>query len=277
MPINKSNSELVKIIIQITLIMFAIESFIMFLFWFVELEINWFIELLVDSTVLAVLSSSIIYKYIISPFVISRDNAYKQAHYLAHHDELTGLYNRRSLMDYLNSNKHYKKNSYVALLLIDIDDFKKINDTHGHLFGDAVLKEVSNRLKDVLRENDQVLSDLPNHLDLPDQVISRHGGDEFLVLLSNLKNIDDASLVAERIISKLSENSLIKNISISIKCSVGLSINYLLRDSHVISEIFFETMMHQADVALYYVKNHGKKSYKIFEPDLEAFFSSMTA
>lgn len=250
--------------------MFVIEALIMFLFWFLALEIHWLLELIIDSTLLSLMSSIIIYRSIVYPYVTSRDKAYDRVNYLAHHDELTGLYNRRSIVNCVYNKIDYTKNNNIVLFLIDIDNFKELNDTYGHIYGDEVLKQVSNKLKQSLREDDKVLN-------MPGYIIGRQGGDEFLIILYNLNNTRNIKQIAERIIYQLNENIIINNRKIKIDCSIGISISKMSKESPCISEEFLEKLTKQADVALYYVKNNGKNSYKLFKSGLEGNIKSMMA
>lgn len=171
----------------------------------------------------------------------------KEVQYLAYHDTLTGLPNRRyfeiQLDEILHQTNHEKK---VAVLFLDLDRFKLINDTLSHSIGDILLKLVAKRLKDSIEE---------------DGIICRQGGDEFLILLRNTSHIK-ASAVAKKIIESLSNVYKIEGHEIFITCSVGISIypdhgkdlDYLIK---------------RADAAMYLVKDNGKNSHQVFTHDLD--------
>lgn len=163
--------------------------------------------------------------------------------YLAHHDYLTDLPNRALFM---NSLEHSvclaKRNTYkVSVLFLDLDGFKKINDTLGHETGDLLLQEVAKRLKAVIRDSDTV---------------ARVGGDEFVFILDNIGSEENASLTAKKIIAALSEPFKLKEQSCHVGGSIGIST--YPDDSNQIGEL-----IKQADDAMYLAKQSGKNTYKL--------------
>lgn len=160
----------------------------------------------------------------------------KQTETLAYYDHLTGLLNRKAFERHFNQEKNRKLDKKLALLYLDLDDFKKVNDNYGHDIGDLLLKLVSQRLKNAVRNEDKV---------------SRIGGDEFTVLLTNIKTEADVKKVIAKIEAKLKEPFQIKGNEISISSSIGYSIGH--RDQSL-----FQTMLIQADSEMYKNKNDKK-------------------
>ncbi len=159
---------------------------------------------------------------------------------LANTDALTNVFNRRYLEDffasYIKILKREKKE--FALLIVDIDDFKKINDSFGHDVGDFILKRLVNIIKDIIREND---------------IVVRLGGDEFVILLPN-SNIQNARIIGSKIIDIINTtNKLEKEFKFSI--SIGVS-EYLKSDFNI------ETILKRADKSLYKAKDSGKNCIK---------------
>jgi len=132
-------------------------------------------------------------------------------HHLAHHDALTGLPNRLLFRDQAESAIRQARRSgeKFALLFIDLDDFKKVNDTHGHHVGDGLLKEVANRLREVVRNADMV---------------ARYGGDEFILIASGIGEISDAANVALKIIDAFEAPTFIGESPFPITMSIGITI-----------------------------------------------------
>lgn len=143
--------------------------------------------------------------------ITARVEETKRLHERAHYDELTQLPNRYLLLDRLNHliERSEGSNSNFALFYIDLDKFKTINDTKGHAFGDKVLKEIASRLSKSTRNVD---------------TIARIGGDEFILLLENLSDIDDISRMAEILIEEVSKTCRIDGEEFNIGCSIGIAI-----------------------------------------------------
>jgi diguanylate cyclase (GGDEF)-like protein/PAS domain S-box-containing protein len=163
--------------------------------------------------------------------------------HLAHHDTLTGLPNRRLLTDRLEQAvaQARRKGNRVALMLLDLDDFKIINDTQGHSAGDSVLVIIAQRLRASVRESDTV---------------ARQGGDEFVVLLPEAAHIRDAITVAEKIISAVREPVTIGERQYVLGVSIGLA----LFPDHAPNA---ERLMQHADIAMYQAKRSGGSTYQI--------------
>ena len=189
--------------------------------------------------------------------ISKRKNAEKQINRLAYYDSLTGLPNRQLFTDRLNiSLKDIKRNNgYGAVLFFDIDDFKRINDTLGHSIGDALLKEVSNRVTECIRENDSLSRQ--NIFATGTFSVSRLGGDEFIVLVTNIKTPQDAAMVAQRIMEVISSPFKLKDHEIIITISIGIAIS-------PDDGLDVNTIVRNADISMYNAKNQGKNNYQFY-------------
>ncbi|MDP4086368.1 MAG: EAL domain-containing protein, partial [Bacillota bacterium] len=175
-----------------------------------------------------------------------------QVEFLAYKDTLTGLPNRVSFERYLSQLLIDSKDNKtkVAILYLDLDRFKVINDTLNHLIGDLLLQQVAKRLKDCMQERG---------------VICRQGGDEFFIVLPDADNIF-ASIYAEKILDSLSSVYLVEGHELFVSASIGISIFPDQGNS-------VEELVRSADVALYAIKNQGKNNYKLFIPEIEEGFT----
>lgn len=168
--------------------------------------------------------------------------------YQANYDQITGLFNRHYMQSYMYSVftraiRHHKK---VALLFMDLDNFKNINDTLGHDFGDEVLKQTAQLISSQLRKSD---------------VAARTGGDEFTVLLENLEENVHAEVVARKIVNGFQEPFFIQGREIYTTVSVGISIYPDDGDSH-------DQLMQCADMAMYQAKEDGRNNYRFFSREM---------
>jgi len=143
--------------------------------------------------------------------ITERKNETARLNHLAHYDQLTKVPNRYLLLDRLSHLiTQSERNDYkFALLFIDIDKFKLINDTKGHIFGDQVLKEVALRLQGSIRNSD---------------TLARFGGDEFIILLENISDKSDASTLAETLITTLKTEFIVEDEKVDLSCSIGVAI-----------------------------------------------------
>jgi len=174
----------------------------------------------------------------------------RQLQHQAHTDALTGLANRHTLYECLPEliyNATWTRTS-VAVLFIDLDQFKAINDSVGHEVGDAVLVEVGRRLSSLIR---------------PPDLLVRLGGDEFCVVLDGVSNLDDVTQVANRLHQRLMEPILHEGHQFQVGASIGVSMFPELADSS-------ESLLRQADLAMYRVKRHGRGETTVFRPEIEA-------
>jgi len=169
--------------------------------------------------------------------------------YLAYYDQLTGLPNRDLFHDRLNMAILQAKRSrqQVAVLFIDIDHFKHVNDTFGHAKGDLLLQQVALKLKQALREND---------------TLARMGGDEFTVILQDFVNHNDVELTARRLIGSLDAPINLDDQDLYISASIGISFYPENGDSASV-------LMKHADIAMYSAKNNGRKRLRFFHHGME--------
>ena len=167
---------------------------------------------------------------------------------LAYSDSLTGLFNRTYFLECLD--KALKQMSAiqptVCVYFLDLDRFKKINDTLGHKAGDELLIEVAKRLRSVTRDDD---------------VIARWGGDEFVLYITGGINQSSAEALAEKILISMREPVMLAGQELKIPTSVGLT---LCDESNVSPE----SLIQQADIAMYYAKQDGRDNYKVFRPEM---------
>lgn len=168
--------------------------------------------------------------------------------YMASHDSLTNLYNRREFEDLLDKSiaNCARTQSSLALLLIDLDNFKSTNDSFGHIHGDELLKQFSNRLVLLIRRGD---------------IVSRVGGDEFTLIIPNLKSPAFARQLAERILNELNSPYPIKGKLITVTVSIGISI---FPEDGTNSE----DLLRKADLAMYKAKSCGKNTYQFYTEQL---------
>ena len=167
--------------------------------------------------------------------------------HLATHDPLTGLANRELLKRRLRSSIEFASETHqkLALLFIDLDRFKPINDTHGHDAGDAVLKTISQRLRDALRESD---------------LVSRWGGDEFIVLLENVNDRATIERIACKLVAAISQPiTLSDQVEISLSCSLGIVV-YPDHGDHI------DDLINKSDQMMYKAKKQGSGSIIFFAP-----------
>ena len=185
--------------------------------------------------------------------ITERMRAQKRLQFLAHHDVLTTLPNRLLFMDRIAlAIAHAKRNkTMLALLFLDLDRFKKINDTLGHTVGDILLKQLSGRLKHNLREADTV---------------ARLSGDEFAVLLPNIHQVDDVLPITHKILQQYTEPFQIDNHELFITTSIGIA---LFPDNGTNPD----TLLKNADTAMYAAKAQGRGTYCFYTPDMNAMAS----
>jgi diguanylate cyclase (GGDEF)-like protein/PAS domain S-box-containing protein len=166
----------------------------------------------------------------------------------AQHDFFTGLPNRALLNDRIGQafSLAHRHGCHAALLFLDLDGFKRVNDSLGHQIGDKLLQSVAKRLLECVRS--------------PDTVV-RHGGDEFIVLLQELKHPQDAVFTVTRLMKAVAEVFSIDSHEIFITASLGVSI-YPDDGQDV------ETLIKNADIAMYHAKKNGSQNYRFFKPEM---------
>ena len=180
--------------------------------------------------------------------ISERKRVAEQVHHLAHHDPLTGLPNRLALNLRLNQAlPEARRHGWnVALMFIDLDHFKIINDTLGHSVGDQLLREIAGRLTRAVRESD---------------FVARLGGDEFVVLLPDIASATDAATVASKILAAFARPVVVDGTELHTSPSIGISVFPLDgADS--------DTILKNADTAMYCVKAAGRNSYQFFAVDM---------
>jgi diguanylate cyclase (GGDEF)-like protein len=187
--------------------------------------------------------------------VRERKQAEQQLAHQALHDDLTGLPNRSLLLDRINHALALAKRhgATVAVLFADLDHFKRINDSLGHPLGDQLLIAVAARLGEALRVSDTVSRPATDTL-------ARFGGDEFVVLCEGLKDERDATEIAERIGAVLARPFVLGDEQIFMTASVGVAVADDLASA--------ESLVRDADAALYRVKEHGRAGYELFDDDM---------
>jgi diguanylate cyclase (GGDEF)-like protein/PAS domain S-box-containing protein len=173
-------------------------------------------------------------------------------------DALTGLPNRLLFMDRLEralKRSKKKKNYLFALLFLDLDRFKIVNDSLGHLIGDQLLVGIGRRLERCLRMTDSVSRFEDKHL------LARLGGDEFTILLEDIRGVSDATLVAERLIKEVIRPFDLSGHEIFVSTSIGISISTTGYENAA-------DILRDADTAMYRAKTQGKARYEIFDPTM---------
>ncbi len=178
--------------------------------------------------------------------VTARKSESDRIRQMAYHDTLTGLPNRRLFDERIGHTlAHAKRVGYpIALMFVDIDHFKQINDTHGHDVGDEILKSVADRMAHCLRQTD---------------TLSRVGGDEFVILLTEIKKSEDAQLVAEHLLETVSKPLHVHTHDFRITLSIGVAIFNGDSETETVSEL-----TKKADLALYEVKSAGRNGVHVF-------------
>lgn len=169
--------------------------------------------------------------------------------FMAYHDHLTGLFNREQFEESAKKSlaraSRFKKK--IAILMMDLDHFKKVNDTLGHEVGDLLIKEVASRFIAAIREMD---------------TLARLGGDEFAIIIDELKESTDVEFIAKKLIAVTNEPFFIKNHTIHISVSVGIAV--FPEAAKTVREL-----MNNADSALYAAKKSGRNTFCYFEKNLK--------
>jgi diguanylate cyclase (GGDEF)-like protein/PAS domain S-box-containing protein len=167
---------------------------------------------------------------------------------ISQHDPLTGLPNRALLHEFAEPllAAARRNERQAAVLFVDLDHFKPINDQHGHDVGDEVLKEVARRLRTSVRESD---------------LVGRLGGDEFLLVLADIRSEESVNRVARLCLERLSEPHLLRGLELRTTCSIGISL--FPQDGDDLG-----TLIHHADAAMYQAKHGGRNKFQLFHPAL---------
>ncbi|HTZ17801.1 MAG TPA: diguanylate cyclase, partial [Dissulfurispiraceae bacterium] len=180
--------------------------------------------------------------------ITSRKETEKKIHRLAYYDPLTGLPNRGMFLDRLHQALAFahREERSVCLVFLDLDNFKDVNDTYGHDFGDKLLKQVADRLNDTMRESD---------------TLARLGGDEFVVILTSITNHESTANAAQRILSTFSKPFLIDDKKIFCSVSIGIAV-------YPDDGMDTESLLKCADTAMYHAKEEGKSQYRFFSAEM---------
>jgi diguanylate cyclase (GGDEF)-like protein len=213
----------------------------------VALDRNGLVALVLSGSLLVV---AIGFFVVLFDRVTEREKAAAKIAHLAYHDALTGLSNRSVLEHHLCRNIEIAQSTgeFLAVICVDLDGFKAVNDTHGHAAGDQLLIQVAGRLQSVLRR---------------DELIARVGGDEFIVLQKGGSQPRDAGIAADRIIKALEEPFVVFGATVTIGASVGIAV--FPKDANSATEL-----TKKADAALYRAKSSGRGAAHFYDPSIGA-------
>lgn len=252
-PESKTNLKSLtinQVIIRIVAIISSVEYLIMLLLANIPFDITTYTEATLDLALLASFSTPLIYILVIKPFVVARDDALNRISHLAYTDPLTQLPNRRLMSMQLEKclAGAIRHNVRGAVLLLDLDGFKAINDRHGHDAGDKVLIETAQRLQTHTRAED---------------VTGRLGGDEFIILIQHLDADEKtaratAYSVAEKIVNAINMPIEFHGAKLNVSASIGIRLLKL-------KEADTKSIIREADAAMYHAKQAGKDRAVFFE------------
>lgn len=239
-----------KVLLRIAVIVALAEFFVMLVLQAIPHHVSNYSAAVFDVALLAVLTTPTLYILVIKPFVDARDEMLAQLNELASTDPLTQLANRRLLSEHLEkviagSVRHKDRG---AVLLIDLDGFKLVNDSHGHEAGDAVLVEIAKRLRSISRSED---------------IVGRLGGDEFVVVINRLgadeRIAHDRTLrVAEKLIKLINNPIVFNDQTLHVGASIGIRLLGF-------EKLDTETAISEADTAMYQAKKLGGGCAVLFE------------
>ena len=239
-----------QIVLRIAIIISIAEMIIMLSLRYVNEDIDSSLVAVIDVVILVIISTPVVYLWVIKPFVNAYHDAMIKLKEMAFSDPLTGLPNRRSLIDFLEKiiSECKRHKFHGAVMLIDLDGFKAVNDSYGHDAGDAVLVEISNRLTENIRTEDMA---------------ARIGGDEFVILLNHLnQDLKIAKQQAKEKARRL-QQELIKNIEFdSNQFNIGASFGVRILSSECGG---VEAVIREADVSMYHAKQSGKGLIEVFD------------
>jgi diguanylate cyclase (GGDEF)-like protein len=206
--------------------------------------------ILCETLLLSVFDSSMASKT--ERMAASLQEANAELQHLVLHDALTKLPNRLLLEDRIQqaAQEATRGSTLCAVLFVDLDRFKAVNDSLGHFAGDELLRVAAERLRSVVRQEDTV---------------SRLGGDEFVILLRHVAIPDDAALVARKIIEALGQPVRSHGHELRVTCSLGITLYPMHGESAA-------TLITRADAAMYHVKKSGRNAFRFFEPEMSTFF-----
>ncbi|WP_428737751.1 EAL domain-containing protein [Sulfurimonas sp.] len=202
-----------------------------------------------EVSVVVIPNTSPIQAILVTKDITERKNIEKRIEFMAHHDVLTGLPNRMLAKDRAEQalTRAIRLKKKIAILFIDLDGFKTINDSLGHYVGDEIIKMVSSRLKKCIRASD---------------TLSRQGGDEFIIILSDVEKQKDVISISKKLLFELKSPFTIGNHVLSISASIGVSLYPEHGDS-------FDILLQNADAAMYKAKENGKNDYCVFTQQMK--------
>jgi diguanylate cyclase (GGDEF)-like protein len=174
----------------------------------------------------------------------------KELTHLSQHDGLTGLPNRALGRDRIEQAISHarRQQQRVALLFVDLDNFKSINDSLGHAAGDDFLKQVAQRLVQVVRETD---------------IVSRHGGDEFVIGLTDINEFQDVSIAAAKVLACMTQAFVVRDTEITSSCSIGIAMFPDDGDD-------YESLLRLSDIAMYQAKDAGRNAFRFYDQSMNA-------
>lgn len=183
--------------------------------------------------------------------------------FLANYDSLTGLPNRSLFQDRLSQALHRadRHQLMVALLFLDLDRFKTVNDSLGHAFGDHLLQLVAHRLMQSIRLSDSITHTIADEGEKNGVTVSRLGGDEFTIILEDIHQVEHAAMVASRVIDAIARPFMVENQEIYASASIGITVYPLDRSTP-------DQLIKHADAAMYRAKELGRANYQFYTDDL---------
>jgi diguanylate cyclase (GGDEF)-like protein len=201
--------------------------------------------------------------------ITQRKRAEERTRYLAYYDELTTLPNRQFFKQQLQraTLQANRADRMVGILFLDLDGFKEVNDTYGHDLGDRLLRGVAERLTSCIREVDSVAR---GGADEAEKVVSRLGGDEFTILLVNIRSTDEAVLVAKRILRSLERPVRLDGRDLYITVSIGIAMYPGAVEG-------VDGLLKNADLAMYRAKENGRNTFEVFDESMLAGVVDRTA
>jgi diguanylate cyclase (GGDEF)-like protein len=239
-----------KVLLRVAVIVAVAEGFIMLVLQTIPAQASNYSLAALDVALLAAMTTPPIYLWVIKPFVEARDAALAELNQLASTDPLTQLANRRALFKHLQNviAGSVKHKIPAAVLVIDLDGFKQINDVHGHDIGDAVLVETAKRIRSVTRTED---------------VASRLGGDEFVLILNRLDSdkqlaAGGAVRTAEKLVKLVNSPIVIDDRTLNVDASIGIRLLGF-------DDLDSKAALGEADAAMYRAKQAGRGRAVLFE------------
>ena len=207
--------------------------------------------------VVAILLLMLIVGFVLARLLKEIEKSQNELDRMAHYDLLTNLPNRQYLLEYLRDVTVKGKNTEFAIYFVDLDNFKRVNDTAGHDAGDALLRNISDYLKGAY-EHSKLFRPTSGKLN----VAARIGGDEFILISPGINNIEDASAFAKELLDGFNKSRIDKHIS---KYDVGLSIGVAL---FPYSSEDYNVLIKYADIAMYHAKKSGKNCFMIYNEEM---------